>query len=203
MRTSHLVPDQFVPDLGEGAGFVLWGVRACAMGHGDRAWLYDGLASTFGRDGKTLAQSLLALTEQFGRSGNRRVMLCAPGDVHLTYDELAILGLIEAAQRGAHSCVLAHLLWLVGQSPCANAQSAASTIGQILCEHGCMVKPILRLVQACGDVGNQSISQEPTLRPRKSRGCNIPKQHHDYLTVRASNVISLSEWRQDSRGSMQ
>lgn len=106
-----------ITDLGPGSGIALWGIRACASGHGQCPGIRDGFGKVFGDRGPEMLADVLQITRVFGHKGRRVINIAPPGCTRLTSDELSMAAMFSAAQAGDASERDAHALWLLGRQP--------------------------------------------------------------------------------------
>lgn len=125
-----------VPELGFGAGFALWGFRACARGQVMCCAVIHGFERMFGDDAPAVLSNLLALARMMGGKGRRKIGLAMPGCAGVTADEVSVAALLAAAQAGETEKRDAHLAWLfAGPAPEA-ASAAADRVGRLFLKHG-------------------------------------------------------------------
>lgn len=135
-----------LPQLGFGAGFALWGFRACAAGRGGCAALIRGYQNTLGHDGLAALDALLTLAQTLGFGGRRKVSLGAPGLLHPTHDEMTLVAALAAAQSGEPAGRDAALRWLFAGEPPLEAAIAADALGAVFTCHGLEIEtPELQL----------------------------------------------------------
>lgn len=139
MDRSHTQVYLPVPDLGTGAGLMLWGFRACVAGHVQCPALVRLFARSLGSQADYVRQSLLVLSQAIGCDGHRRLTVNGPGQIEATADELSFLAALAAAQCGDEPLRDAHLTWLMVRPPNESAVKAAAATAQALMQAGYLI----------------------------------------------------------------
>ncbi len=135
-----------LPQLSFGAGFALWGFRACASGRGGCSSLIRGYQNTLGHDGLAALEALLTLAQALGFEGRRKVTLGAPGLLHPTHDEMTLISALAGAQSGQGAARDAALRCLFAADPPLEAVMAADALGAVFTCHGLEIEtPELQL----------------------------------------------------------
>ncbi len=130
------IPSLTIPQLGIGAGYVLWGFRAAALRHTDCRVLREGFERALGSDGSSALNCIDELVRSIGTKGGRRITIGEPGCCGVTADELSVVALIASSQSGELERRNAHLRWLMGGHGEDRAQLAADTIGALFLSAG-------------------------------------------------------------------
>ena len=135
-----------LPELGAGAGFVLWSFRAIASGCGGCGVLHRGLERAFGADGGTVLDQMSRFARVLGNDGARRIMLASTGCCHVTADELSVVAVLSSAQRKNTEQCMAHIEWLMGGRNTTPAYKHACRIGDAFTSAGLTIsKPSIEL----------------------------------------------------------
>ena len=140
MTGSPYLDDLTTEDLGFGAGFVLWGFRACARGKAQCPVIVRGYHQMFGEVGLCVLTALLGFARVLGVEGRRTLTLAAPGSARMTADELSIVAAFAAAQARETDKLDAHLAWLMAGAPHGKATMAADHIGHHFAARGLEIR---------------------------------------------------------------
>jgi hypothetical protein len=97
----ELIPGLAVDDLRAPERLALWSMRLVGVGRGRCPKLETAYSELLGREGQSALAGIRLLTEQLPAESSRRLTLGWPCARGVTWDEAAILALIEAAQRSA------------------------------------------------------------------------------------------------------
>ncbi len=145
------IPSLTIPQLGLGAGYVLWGFRAAALAHTDCPALKKGFERALGEDSERAAECIDDLVHSIRSKGGRRITLGEPGCCGVTTDELSIVALIASAQQQDFARRDAHLRWLMGGHGEDRARLAADTIGALFLTAGMSIYlPEIEVVDRTG-----------------------------------------------------
>jgi hypothetical protein len=125
--------------LGAGAGYAIFGWRACARGAGDCCAVRRTFANAFGADGYAARHCINGFANMLGRAGRRSITLAMPGTARVTADELSFVATLAAAQSGQNEKLEAHLTWLFAGSYPAEAGEAVTHAASIFYLHGVWV----------------------------------------------------------------
>lgn len=129
-----------LPELGAGAGYAIFGWRACARGAGDCCAVRRTFANAFGAEGYTARHCIDAFANMLGCAGRRSVTLAMPGTARVTADELSFVAALAAAQSGQADKLEAHLTWLFAGGYPAEASEAVTHAAAIFYQHGVWVE---------------------------------------------------------------
>lgn len=117
-----------VHQLGAGAALALDAFRIMAAG-GDPGAVVTAFDRQFGLAGRAALGALQLLVREIGSAGARRVSIACPGCCRMTSDELSVLAMLSAAQRGDHQRLAAHLAWLLAGPDSDTARVSALAVG--------------------------------------------------------------------------
>jgi len=106
-----------------------------------------------------LAEALACFLGAVNRGARRRLYCAAPGAVHLTGDERALLNLVSAAQDSLEAQETAAAIWLVAGSAAPEAIRAARALADALAASGVRLPPL---------AAPRRPSDEPTSEPLRS-----------------------------------
>lgn len=120
MTPSILLPDTYLPELGEGSGYFLLAFRGLAFNRTECRCLDRFYANVFGPHGDAVLSDIRKLVRTLGWAGRRKVRLAQPGCVRITHDEVSLLSALNAAQTEQYDLQVAHMRWLMGG--CAPAE---------------------------------------------------------------------------------
>ena len=135
MHSPHL-SDIHLPELGAGAGLLLWGFRACAFGARRCCAVTTGYDRAFGEEGEETLEAVLAFTRAIGTEGARKIQLSAPGCGRMTKDEVSIACVFSAAQAWDEAARDAHLTWLLASEPRRALCERVTRIADAFAGHG-------------------------------------------------------------------
>ena len=136
----RFVEDLELPDLGIGAGMIVWGFRASAAGRARCCVLTQGFDKALGEAGPMGLGGLAALAREIGFRGRRKVSLSAPGCIRVTADELSLIACVSTAQSGQFHEMTAHLSWLLAQSQTGEAGRLVQLVSRAFSHAGLEVK---------------------------------------------------------------
>ncbi len=128
-----------LPELGAGAGYAIFGWRACARGAVNCCAVRRTFANTFGSDGPAARQCIDAFANMLGCIGRRPITLAMPGTPRVTADEMSFVAALAAAQSGQTEKLEAHLTWLFAGGYPAEASEAVTCAASIFYQHGVWV----------------------------------------------------------------
>jgi hypothetical protein len=114
MTPSILLPDTYLPELGEGSGYFLLAFRGLAFNRTECRCLDRFYANVFGPNGETVLSDIGKLVKTLGWAGQRKVRLAPPGCARITHDEVSLLSALQAAQTEQNDLQAAHMRWLLG-----------------------------------------------------------------------------------------
>lgn len=128
-----------LPELGAGAGYAIFGWRACARGAVDCCAVRRTFANVFGAEGDAARRSVDAFANMLGCIGRRSVSLAMPGTPRVTADEMSFVAALAAAQSGQTEKLEAHLTWLFAGGYPDEAREAVTCTASIFYQHGIWV----------------------------------------------------------------
>ena len=129
-----------LPDLGFGAAMMMWGFRACALGHAQCGCLVGGFERIFGPvQGELVLRQMLTMARVFGNEGRRRVTIAMPGSLGVTPDEGALLSALNAAQAGEEERCLESLQWLLAKEPAQELVELTTRLADAYVDRGLIV----------------------------------------------------------------
>ena len=131
MSAAQFINDLYLPDLGIGTGFALWGFRACASGKSRCQAVSQGYERAFGHDAPGALADMLSLVRCLGRAGRRKISIAPPGCARMTADEVSIAAMLSAAQRRHDEERDAHATWLLAQAPVTDTLSLVDRIADL------------------------------------------------------------------------
>ncbi len=112
MSEAGFLKGAHLPDLGPGAGYVVFALRACACGAGQSCRVRRVFDSAFGADGEAMQRDFNTFAKLLGHAGQRAVTLAPPGTCRMTADEMSFVAAMAAAQSGRIEQLSAHLTWM-------------------------------------------------------------------------------------------
>jgi hypothetical protein len=115
-----------LPDLGLGAGYAVFALRACAYGAGQCGHVRHTFCGAFGADGEGIRSDFDTFARLLGEAGQRAVTLAPPGTCRITADEISFVAAMAAAQSGEIEKLSAHLTWLFAGPYCFEAEHAVN-----------------------------------------------------------------------------
>lgn len=131
-------------DLGAGAGYSIFALRACASGAGQCCSVRRTFYGRFGADGETIRRSFELFAAILGSNGRRAITLAPPGTCRITGDEMSFVAAVAAAQSGRVDVVRAHLNWLFAGPYPAEAEDAVNRAAAGLYLNGvCVESPAI------------------------------------------------------------
>ena len=129
-----------LPELGAGAGYAIFGWRACARGAGNCCAVRRTFANLFGEEGHAARQCIDGFANMLACAGRRPVSLAVPGTAHVTADEMSFVAALAAAQSGQTDKLEAHLTWLFAGDFPPEAREAVTCAASIFYQHGIWVE---------------------------------------------------------------
>ncbi len=140
MSQADFLRNVRLPNLGFGAATVMWGFRACALGHTQCGCLVGGFERIFGTEqGEVVLRRMLGMARIFGNEGGRRVTIARPGSLGVTPDEGALLGALNAAQSDEIESRDAYLGFLFAKNITPQLQGLASDLADAYLRRGLMI----------------------------------------------------------------
>lgn len=113
-----------LPDLGDGARYAVFGLRACASGAGRCCGVRRTFCGRFGDEGESIRHGFDTFAQLLGHAGRRTVTLAPPGTCRITADEMSFIAAMAASQSGQIEVLHAHLVWLfAGPFPSATEEA--------------------------------------------------------------------------------
>jgi hypothetical protein len=130
--------------MGQGETYLVHAIRAIVVGHGRCPALLRLLDGLVADDAEDLARSLAILLGAIDNGCRRPVTIGYRGDATLTPNEIQIVAIIAAAQRGDSAELSARLNWLVSAPHQKPVAIAARIVARLLAAHGAMLCPSQR-----------------------------------------------------------
>ncbi len=119
-------------DLGHGASFALWSLRAIATGAGQCLCpVIRGFDTAFGSDSLAAFNAMAGFAQCLGNAGGRKITLAPSGCCHVTCDEVSIVAALAAGQKRDAMLFEAHLTWLMCGKGKEHAAHAAIAVAEL------------------------------------------------------------------------
>ena len=164
-RYAHF-SDITLPELGTGAGLCVWGLRALISQHEKCFAIHEGFQRAVNQDAVPAIQSLKTFARSLGSDGRRKILLSAPGHIHMTNDEVSIVASLSAAQDDRPDLMEAHLSWILAGRVFEHTCVAAKTFADIFSHH----KPEIRRPETTFCEGGPSVLKSVDCTARFAQG---------------------------------
>lgn len=128
----------------DGKALLVHGMRSIVTGHGRCPATLAAMDALVGAAAPDLVRTLAILLGAIDNGCRRPVTVGCRGDAARTPDEVQILAIIAAAQRGAESELGARLCWLVSGPHQKPVAIAARMVGRLLDKHGVVLDAFLQ-----------------------------------------------------------
>ncbi len=154
-----------LPDLGFGAATMMWGFRACALGHSQCGCLVGGFERIFGpKQGPLVLRDMVGLARIFGNDGRRRVTVAMPGCIGITLDEGALLRVFNTAQSGEETACDRHLRWLLAKEPDDHMRQLTRNLATAYLDRGLLIQAPGNVPAPKTEAANEKIADLASMR---------------------------------------
>jgi hypothetical protein len=140
MQEEPSVEVDTIEGLSRTEHLFVWALRAIAVGHGECPLLHQTFSAACGWRGGPALASYFVLVRYIGNAARRPLRLHAPGCASVSPDEMAVVGLVAAAQaslNGADGGLLRMRLDVLLDEHAQEAgRSAARALAEIIADSG-------------------------------------------------------------------
>lgn len=165
MANPDFLQNVRLPDLGFGAATMMWGFRACALGHSQCGCLVGGFERIFGsKQGPLVLRDMVGLARIFGNDGRRRVTVAMPGCIGITLDEGALLRVFNTAQSGEEAACDRHLRWLLAKEPNDHMRQLTKNLAIAYLDRGLLIQAPASIPAQTAEAANEMIVDLASIR---------------------------------------